>query len=212
MQTFLPFPSMTDSWRSLDKLRMNKQILEVTQILDTLEFGSRWENHPAVRMWEGYEDALGKYHNIGLKVWEKRGGGGDRKAYARTPHQTLPWWWGFEPFHWSHQANLRRKDPIFYTPKFKASVYNDPRIFYLWPSMDHKDNPDWAVFYVTTPKHATDEDIVFNMEHYAALSHILDPMEKTKYRTPRRIATRYLVSFKKTTKGTIMFNPKPQNL
>lgn len=60
MQTFLPYPSFTLSAICLDNKRLNKQILECDQILNALAPGSTsgWRNHPAVKMWRGYEPAL----------------------------------------------------------------------------------------------------------------------------------------------------------
>lgn len=69
MQTFLPYRSFIESAKCLDNKRLGKQRVEVLQILNTLTGKSNgWSNHPAVRMWRGYERALCAY---GLEVCEE---------------------------------------------------------------------------------------------------------------------------------------------
>jgi hypothetical protein len=59
MQTFLPHRSFFKSADYLDNLRLNKQILEVKQILRaSLGYTKGWTNHPIVKMWRGYEAGL----------------------------------------------------------------------------------------------------------------------------------------------------------
>jgi hypothetical protein len=203
MQTFLPYPSMTDSLKALDNARLNKQILEAEQILDSLEFGSRWENHPAVKMWEGSEEALIKYRNIGLKIWEKRGGKGDRRPYSRNPHTVLPWWWGFEPFHESHAGNLLRKDFGFYKPRVPKA---NPHIFYLWPK-ELLQEQGLAVFYITTPQWATEKDMEENYKRYSDMGAWVQVLQsKRKFSVPFK----YEVAFKKRSLGPILYNPIPR--
>ena len=64
MQTFLPYKDFAEVADSLDSKRLNKQILECYQILNVLSNPSPtagWRNHPAVKMWRGYEFSLYKY-------------------------------------------------------------------------------------------------------------------------------------------------------
>ena len=61
MQTFLPYADFKDSAKCLDFRRLGKQRVEAKQILDIITGvnpTSRWRNHPAVKMWQGYEKAL----------------------------------------------------------------------------------------------------------------------------------------------------------
>lgn len=112
MQTFLPFPNFLESAKLLDKKRCFKQVVESKQILDIIQNKTQgWKNHPIVRMWRNYEDALTKYHNIFF-------------IYSRDYHKinfqkltlldekieyNLPGWMGNEKFHYSHRCNLLRK-------------------------------------------------------------------------------------------------------
>lgn len=84
MQTFLPlathdFASIAET---LDNRRLNKQALEGWQILMTLvELDPQgnhrnpkgWVNHPAVKMWRGYEAALFDYIIAMTEEWVARG-------------------------------------------------------------------------------------------------------------------------------------------
>lgn len=74
MQTFLPSTSFEQSAKWLDNLRLSKQRVEVLQILKALtdpEYG--WQNHPAVKMWRGYEWELCAYGVTICNEWVNRG-------------------------------------------------------------------------------------------------------------------------------------------
>ena len=74
MQTFLPVPDFEASAAFLDKKRLWSQVREARQILNTLIGESKgWRNHPAVKMWDGYEPALMEYYNAMLKEAKMRG-------------------------------------------------------------------------------------------------------------------------------------------
>lgn len=84
MQTFLPYATddFADVARVLDNQRLNKQALEGWQIMMTLleldPAGNRrepkgWRNHPAVKMWRGYESALLNYIVEMVIEWKRRG-------------------------------------------------------------------------------------------------------------------------------------------
>lgn len=138
MQTFLPYPSAARSAACLDRQRLGKQRVEALQILRTLQGkSSGWANHPAVRMWRGYEHALAVYGWSMCDEWMQRGYVDKcRWEFVEAmkgldPEQaiTLPWL-GDEAFHRSHQSNLVRKDPVYYRPLFPG-VPND--LPYVWP-------------------------------------------------------------------------------
>ena len=74
MQTFLPYPSFTKSAACLDSRRLGKQRVEAKQIyLALTKPGYGWQNHPAVKMWRGYEPALLSYGIIVCYEWVNRG-------------------------------------------------------------------------------------------------------------------------------------------
>lgn len=84
MQTFIPIAT-TDFQaiaKTLDNKRLNKQALEAWQILMTLweldpqgntRIPKGWVNHPAVKMWRGYEIALFLYITEMVTEWQRRG-------------------------------------------------------------------------------------------------------------------------------------------
>ena len=64
MQTFLPYKSFKESFKTLDYRRLGKQRVEAHQILNVLlerTDTKGWRNHPITKMWAGYEDALKMY-------------------------------------------------------------------------------------------------------------------------------------------------------
>jgi Pyrimidine dimer DNA glycosylase len=145
MQTFLPYPDFAACARVLDTRRLGKQRVEALQMVRALlvpDYG--WRHHPAVLMWKGYPEALGRY---GLEVcgeWRGRGfadtcqpkilvllgvelvRGQEELAAAGA----LPPWLGDAALHRSHQSALLRKDPEFYGPRFPGVPDDLP---YVWP-------------------------------------------------------------------------------
>jgi hypothetical protein len=87
--------------------------------------GKGWRAHPATRAWEGHADALARYTNACIDEWLARG---FRNTMQRLPVSSedsaasLPWWFGFAPFHFSHRASLLRKDPAHYGAAFAAAA------------------------------------------------------------------------------------------
>jgi len=115
MQTFLPYMSFEKSAKCLDYRRLGKQRVEAKQILDILNGKtSRWENHPAVNMWRGYEDALALYVNEMIKEWIFRGYVNNMELINVDGQPEMPKWIGNEKFHASHRSNLLRKNKEFY--------------------------------------------------------------------------------------------------
>jgi hypothetical protein len=118
MQTFLPYADFVQSVQCLDYRRLGKQRVEASQILKSLaipDYG--WKNHPIVKMWVSYEDALKFYYNCCVIEWISRN-------YRNTmPLMNIPCvqeidfppWIGDDRFHASHRSNLLRKDRDFYS-------------------------------------------------------------------------------------------------
>lgn len=145
MQTFLPYPSFIKSARVLDRQRLGKQRVESFQIMGALLQNSGWRNHPATRMWRGYEWALLQYQEVMVAEWLRRGYTDTcldktRRLYYFyiPPHSSdeeLPYWLGDEALHESHQSNLIRKNAELYGPLFPG-VPND--LPYIWPETKDK--------------------------------------------------------------------------
>ena len=149
MQTFLPYADFERSARVLDSKRLGKQRVECLQVLRGLTVPTYgWRHHPAVKMWRGHLEALGRYGFTCCDVWTESGFGdtcaasiGAELAAAgvdvvRTQPDLaeaggLPGWLGDEAFHVSHQSALLRKDPEHYGPLFPDVPDDLP---YVWPA------------------------------------------------------------------------------
>jgi pyrimidine dimer DNA glycosylase len=148
MQTFLPYPDFEESARALDVKRLGKQRVEVIQIVRALTVpGYAWSSHPAVLMWKGYEEALGRYGLTMCDVWLELGFGDTCAATIRADLAAfgiaeirselelaeagaLPPWLADPALRESHQSSLLRKDPDFYGPRFPDVA---PNLDYVWP-------------------------------------------------------------------------------
>lgn len=157
MQTFLPYPDFTASAAVLDARRLGKQRVEALQVLRALTVaGYGWQRHPAVLMWNGYEEALTRYGLTVCEAWSAGGrrdtcapsiGAGYTAATGRSLVRAqdvlaaageLPPWLGDEQLHRSHRSALLRKDPEHY-----AGVFGDvpPDLPYSWPRSDRPERP-----------------------------------------------------------------------
>ena len=150
MQTFLPYPDFERSARSLDAKRLGKQRVECLQVVRGLTVPTYgWRHHPAVKMWRGHLEALGRYSLEVCGVWTEGGRAdtcattltGDLRAAGVERVRTqadlaaagaLPSWLGDEEFHRSHRSALLRKDPEFYGPRFPGVPDDLP---YVWPGV-----------------------------------------------------------------------------
>ena len=138
MQTFVPYASYVASAKVLDNKRLNSQINESKQLVNTLVKSAHdpayrgWSRHPAALMWKHCLPGLRLYHNVMLTEWWARGYARTEGRYTYRPSlcsEEKPWWWGGD-IHVSHQANLVRKLPEHYGPLFPDV---DPTLPYLWP-------------------------------------------------------------------------------
>ena len=136
MQTFVPENSFANSVRVLDRQRLGKQRVETLQIMNALAGKSKgWTNHPATRMWRGYEAALLEYQRCTVMEWKARGYKDtcyDKiNAHRDTSKPTsFPSWLGREDIHLSHKSKLIQKDPNFYKPFWPDAPDN---LEHVWP-------------------------------------------------------------------------------
>jgi len=153
MQTFLPYPDFAESAKVLDYRRLGKQRVEVLQLLKALHDGPEqsvytingaqrirktpWYNHPAAKMWRGYENALVSYGLDCCAEWIERGYKDTCMVkidayWNHDANQDQPPWLGNEDFHAAHRSNLLRKDPVHYG-QFGWTEPND--LPYIWPEV-----------------------------------------------------------------------------
>lgn len=139
MNTFLPYHCFKCSARVLDDKRLGKQRVEAKQILNTILGLSRsWQNHPAVKMWQGYNEALVTYGITICEEWIERGFQDNLLSYFRlfdSEPLVYPPWFGDKRFHASHRSNLLRKKNAHY------SQFNWPEestMRYYWPVNNRK--------------------------------------------------------------------------
>ncbi len=131
MQTFIPYTDFDLCARALDYRRLGKQRVECKQILNAIERGSGgWSNHPATRMWRGYEPALRQYMRAIILEWIARGYKNNMEIPEPEEYE-LPPWWGREEIHASHRSALLEKDFEFYYGNWRWE--DEPRIDYIWP-------------------------------------------------------------------------------
>lgn len=134
MQTFLPYADFKKSARVLDRKRLGKQRSEAKIILNILTGRAKsnaWKNHPAVKMWEGYEGALAEYGIAICEEWRRRGYRDSLLPYfLKFKKGKKPFWLGNPKFHKSHRSNLLRKDFEYYSKYFKI----DSNLPYFWPA------------------------------------------------------------------------------
>lgn len=149
MQTFVPYADMRRSAEVLDPRRLGKQRVECLQVLRGLTVpGYGWRHHPAVKMWAGRLEALGRYTLECCEAWTSAGRAdtvaatvtaelaAHGVAHVRSEAEldlagALPPWWGEEPVHRSHRSALVRKDPEHYRPHFPDVPDDLP---YVWPA------------------------------------------------------------------------------
>lgn len=133
MQTFLPYSEFDRSMQVLDPKRLGNQVYREGMTL--LRGG--WSNHPASKMWRGYEPALAYYLWCGVAELQRRG-----KDYTDRPwyHELLtydmtskgPPWIGDDRVHSTHRANLLRKNYGWYS---QFGWTEQPSEGYYWPEV-----------------------------------------------------------------------------
>jgi len=140
LQTYLPFKNIYPSVSVLTDDQLCKQRVDAKKILDTLANKSQtYRHHPAVKMWEGYENLLMAYMTECMMAWMKRGYSNNMEMHSIPYTQvTLPLWWG-GPIHSSHRARLLYDNPEHYGKtrvgkKVPAHVlYRNIQPKFYWP-------------------------------------------------------------------------------
>lgn len=136
----MPDSDYAGSAKALDNKRLGKQRVEAYQILRALTGKSTgWVNHPATRMWRGYEWQLANYGYEICKEWIARGFEDSlapdfANFMAENPACMKPWWVNNRALQLTHQSNLLRKDWDYYSQQFR--VPDD--LPYLWPLDDEQ--------------------------------------------------------------------------
>jgi hypothetical protein len=135
MQTFVPYGTdFKANAAVLDRQRLGKQRVEAWQILNALQGRSKgWVNHPATRMWRGYEAALCDYAIAMCDEWLVRGYTDtmrQRFVDLLTDDPVKPGWLLRSDVKESHRSNLIRKMPDHYGPLWPAVADDLP---YVWP-------------------------------------------------------------------------------
>lgn len=139
MQTFITDFDMAKSAANLDNKRLGKQRVEALQIAEVLLCGKQgWKNHPAVKMWKGYEYFLvDTYIFFIMNEWTFRGFK-NTKCYEKWKQLCFyinPINYKYpefitEDFITAHRSNLIRKNPEYYHPKWPDVPNN---LDYIWP-------------------------------------------------------------------------------
>jgi hypothetical protein len=141
MQTFLPYANFINTAYALDRRRLGKQRIETKQILLTLTGESEgWKNHPAVKMWKGYEMSLAFYGSIICIAWKSYGYKDNQLQWFKDTYIYVgrrfkkrlehPPWLGDQRVHSSHRAALLHKDYEHYS---QFGWREEPKLNYYWP-------------------------------------------------------------------------------
>lgn len=160
MQVFLPENSFADCAKALDQKRLVKQLLEGRQIMTILAGespGGAWKNHPAVKMFAGYEASLYNYLKAIRNEMEFRGYKWEnnwnvikdtyKRNFANQSKDSIPEWMQDE--RWirvmtTHRGRLYQKAPELY-PQYnnEAKVFTNmvccpDKCTYYWVTHEEK--------------------------------------------------------------------------
>lgn len=141
MQTFCPYPNFPATARALDWRRLGKQRVECMQILNVISGKtSGWSNHPAVKMWQGYDMSLCFYSLAMCSEWKQRGYVDNLTPFFqeylvenKNKQIKLPFWWEDDRVHSSHRQTLLMKDYEWYS---KFGWTESPKYEYFWPTKE----------------------------------------------------------------------------
>lgn len=137
MQVFLPENSFADCAKVLDQKRLVKQLLEGRQIMSILANespGGAWRNHPAVKMFVGYEASLYNYLKAIRNEMDLRGYKWEnnwnvikdtyKRNFSNQDKNKNPEW--MNDYRWikvmtTHRGRLYEKAPELY-PQYKKEA------------------------------------------------------------------------------------------
>lgn len=158
MQVFLPENSFADCAKVLDQKRLVKQLLEGRQIMSILANespGGAWRNHPAVKMFVGYEASLYNYLKAIRNEMDLRGYKWEnnwnvikdtyKRNFSGQDKNKNPEW--MNDYRWikvmtTHRGRLYEKAPELYPQYKKESEYFN----------DYVCCPDKCTYYWVTHK------------------------------------------------------------
>jgi hypothetical protein len=147
--TWMTHPSFGKTARDLPNEILKQQMMQVCitfDILTGLDDKSEYTDHPAVKMWHGYEFALGIYGMmLGMEFTFNRGYAEATEFWylskaireiKRTEegfvYDPPPWMFDTDILL-SHRSNLARRHPVAFRSKWKNCPKDWP---YLWPVLD----------------------------------------------------------------------------
>ena len=152
MQVFVPYPNYTQSAQAIDNSRLNKQILEASQLLDIIfdvptksgKPRTGWLSHPALIAWQDNPGALIEYTWACIKEAESRGYKVDTyvnklNSYPKCD-STPPKWFGDDCVHSSHRARLLQKG---WEQMLNAEL-NQTKVFTALKVIEWYKTFDWA--------------------------------------------------------------------
>ena len=140
VNTFLPYEDFKESAKVLDDKRLYKQIVECKQILNAIWHNNNgtkygYQNHPIVKMWQDYPEALRKYQLVMLQewLWRRWEANLDIRDIWQYDDIDMPKWLGDDELHYSHRCNLLRKDKAHYENYFSEGEHYDvDEVEYKW--------------------------------------------------------------------------------
>ena len=128
MQTFFPYPDIVKSVKCLDLIRLGKQRIEAWQLLSAngdsqalelrrirtgkTDIPKGWVNHPAAKMWRGYNDALRAYYNAAVDSFTTRGGINKMPLMHIPDEYPVPEWFTNTELHKTHRSRLLFKGSL----------------------------------------------------------------------------------------------------
>ena len=100
------------------------------------------ENHPIVKMWQGYEQALLRYGMAICEEWKTKGYKDTMldkfvNSYNIEKDIGYPSWFGKKSFHASHRSNLLRKNKEYYS---KFDWKEPDNLPYVWNKIKENSN------------------------------------------------------------------------
>lgn len=120
MQVFLPLPSVINSLKCLDDLRLRKQLIEIHTIckINTDNNDGAWAHHPATLKVKKYPEFCLYYGFYNVKELQERGvdvsddyiNYFDNQPELKSDH--YPTWFGLDTYHSSHRSKLLYKGRV----------------------------------------------------------------------------------------------------